>query len=110
MAVLHRAHTSGFCSALEQWPHSVALLLTISAAASSVLGISSIDMYNNDVGKRFMKQTGDLKRQAARANGSVDGGATGRRRACLRGRPRMVHSVRAQRSRADETDRSPAID
>ena len=38
-AVLHRAHTSGFCSALEQWPHSVALLLSLSAAASSVLGI-----------------------------------------------------------------------
>ena len=39
MAVLHRAHTSGFCSALEQLPHSVALLLSLSAAASSVLGI-----------------------------------------------------------------------
>ena len=26
VAVLHRAHTSGFCSALEQLPHSVALL------------------------------------------------------------------------------------
>ena len=31
---MHRAHTSGFCSALEQWPHSVELLLTLSAAAS----------------------------------------------------------------------------
>ena len=39
MAVLHRAHTSGFCSALEQLPHSVALLLSLSAAASSFLGI-----------------------------------------------------------------------
>ena len=39
MAVLHRAHTSGFCSALEQLPHSVALLLSLSAVASSVLGI-----------------------------------------------------------------------
>jgi hypothetical protein len=39
VAVLHRAHTSGFCSALEQLPHSVALLLSLSAAASSVLGI-----------------------------------------------------------------------
>jgi len=27
---------------LEQWPHSVALLLTLSAAASSVLGIWSL--------------------------------------------------------------------
>jgi hypothetical protein len=39
VAVLHRAHTSGFCSALEQLPHSVALLLSLSAAASSFLGI-----------------------------------------------------------------------
>ena len=31
MAVLHRAHTSGFCSALEQLSHSVALLLSLSA-------------------------------------------------------------------------------
>ncbi len=38
MAVLHRAHTSGFCSALEHLSHGVALLL-LSAAASSVLGI-----------------------------------------------------------------------
>ena len=38
-AVLHRAHTSGFCSALEQLSHSVSLLLSLSAAASSVLGI-----------------------------------------------------------------------
>ena len=34
-------------------------------ASPSPLGISSIDMYNNDVGKesaqKFMKQTGDLK-------------------------------------------------
>ena len=29
MAVLHRAHTSGFCSALEQLSHSVALLLSL---------------------------------------------------------------------------------
>ncbi len=36
---MHRAHTSGFCSALEQLSHSVALLLSLSAAASSVLGI-----------------------------------------------------------------------
>ena len=33
------SHTSGFCSALEQLPHSVALLLSLSAAASSFLGI-----------------------------------------------------------------------
>jgi hypothetical protein len=39
VAVLHRAHTSGFCSALQQLSHSVALLLSLSAAASSVLGI-----------------------------------------------------------------------
>ena len=38
MAVLHLAHTSGFFSALEQLSHSVALLLSLSAAASSVLG------------------------------------------------------------------------
>ena len=31
MAVLHRAHTSGFCSALEQLPHSVGLLLSLSS-------------------------------------------------------------------------------
>jgi hypothetical protein len=37
VAVLHRAHTSGFCSALEQLLHSVALLLSLSASASSVL-------------------------------------------------------------------------
>jgi hypothetical protein len=30
---------SGFCSALEQVSHSVALLLSLSAAESSVLGI-----------------------------------------------------------------------
>ena len=41
MAVLHLAHTSGFFSALEQLSHSVALLLSLSAAASSVLGIWS---------------------------------------------------------------------
>ena len=29
MAVLHRAHKSGFCSALEQLSHSVALLLSL---------------------------------------------------------------------------------
>jgi hypothetical protein len=28
---------------------------------TSVDALSSIDMYNNDVGKRFMKQTGALK-------------------------------------------------
>ena len=44
MAVLHRAHTSGFCSALEQLPHSVALLLSPSAAASSVLGIWNLSL------------------------------------------------------------------
>ncbi len=42
VAVLHRAHTSGFCSALEQLSHSVALLLSLSAAAFSVLGICSL--------------------------------------------------------------------
>jgi hypothetical protein len=41
VAVLHLAHTSGFFSALEQLSHSVALLLSLSAAASSVLGIWS---------------------------------------------------------------------
>ena len=35
---MHRAHTSGFCSALQQLSHSLPLL-TLSAAASSVLGI-----------------------------------------------------------------------
>ena len=44
MAVLHRAHTSGFCSALEQLPHSVSLLLSPSAAASSVLGIWNLSL------------------------------------------------------------------
>ena len=44
MAVLHRAHTSGFCSALEQLPHSVALLLSLSAAASSFLGIWNLSL------------------------------------------------------------------
>ena len=39
MAVLHRVHTSGLCSTLEQLPHSAALLLSLPAAASSVLGI-----------------------------------------------------------------------
>jgi hypothetical protein len=38
VAVLHRAHTSGLCSALEQLLHSAGLLLSLSAAASSVLG------------------------------------------------------------------------
>ena len=38
VAVLHRAHPNGFCSALQQLFHSVALLL-LSAAASSVLDI-----------------------------------------------------------------------
>ena len=33
--VLHRAHTSGFCSALEQLSHSVALLLSLSAVRAS---------------------------------------------------------------------------
>ena len=33
------ASTSGFCSALEQLSHSVALLLSLLAAASSVLAI-----------------------------------------------------------------------
>jgi hypothetical protein len=41
VAVLHLAHTSGFFSALEQLSHSVELLLSLSAAASSVLGIWS---------------------------------------------------------------------
>ena len=31
MAVLHRAHKNGFCSALEQLPHSLALPLSLSA-------------------------------------------------------------------------------
>ncbi len=48
MAVLHRAHTSGFCSALEQLPHSVALLLSLSPAASSVRGISSDNLKKVD--------------------------------------------------------------
>ena len=39
MAVLHRVHTSGLCSTLEQLPHGAALLLSLPAAASSVLGI-----------------------------------------------------------------------
>jgi hypothetical protein len=38
VVVVHRAHTSSFCSALQQLLHSVALLL-LSAAASSVLDI-----------------------------------------------------------------------
>jgi len=38
VVVLHRAHMSGFCSALEQLPHSV-VMLSLSAAASCVLGI-----------------------------------------------------------------------
>jgi hypothetical protein len=56
VVVLHRAHTSGFCGALEQFSHGVlqslsaalllslsaALLLSLSAAASSVLGIWSL--------------------------------------------------------------------
>jgi len=46
VAVLHRAHTSGFCSALEQLSHSLALLLSLSAAASSVRGI-----FESGVGK-----------------------------------------------------------
>jgi len=47
VAVLHRAHTSGFCSALEQLPHSVALLLSLSAAASSLA--SGISHYLREV-------------------------------------------------------------
>jgi hypothetical protein len=38
VAVVHRTHTSCFCSALQQLSHSVALL-SLSAAASSILGI-----------------------------------------------------------------------
>jgi len=37
VAVLHRAHTSGFCRALEHLPHSVALLLSLSTSSSSFL-------------------------------------------------------------------------
>ena len=40
MAVLHRAHTSGFCSALEQLSHSVALLLSLSAGASTARSLA----------------------------------------------------------------------
>ena len=56
MAVLHRAHTSGFCSTCSSFrTHSVALLLSLSAAAFSVLGIWSVGTL--------------VKRQAAWANG-----------------------------------------
>ena len=73
MAVLHRAHTSGFCSALEQLSHSVALLLSLLAAASSARP-----------SPWHLVSLGTLvKRQAAWANrvALADGGATERRRA-----------------------------
>ena len=91
MAVLHRAHKSGFCSALEQLSHSVALLLSLCRRrlnwGSAPHAHYAVHEHAQPLRLRpwHLESLGNLvKREAAWANGVADGGAERRRRALLR--------------------------